>query len=357
MNKTLQTLLIYGPTATGKTALAISLAKKLNGEIISVDSRQVYKGLDIGTGKIGFDSKVEKHYGYWIVDGAKIHGFDLVEPVDNFSAADFVKFANDSIIRIIEQNKLPIVVGGTGFYIKALLSGIGTIGIPANPKLRSKLEKLSVSELYRQLRQIDKNRALKMNQSDRVNPRRLIRAIEIAMTFRTNHSHSGVAMTTIESRSLGPHPARHAKTASSASRFVSLRSRMTDTLIIGLTAPNNYLYHLADKWISTRLEKGMIEEIQHLLNQKIDPRWLDNLGLECRWLTRYLLGKIDYDQAIERLRGDIHSFVRRQKTWFKKLKGIQLFDISQSSWQGKLEKTVKDWYHTDSSGAGTTAKN
>jgi len=127
-------LAIYGPTVTGKTNLAIKLAHKFNGELISADSRQVYKRLNIGTGKVSFESKIEKHDKYWVVDGVKINGFDSVKPGEQFTAADFVKFANNSIIKIIKLNKLPIIVGGTGFYIKALIEGIDTLGIPANKK-------------------------------------------------------------------------------------------------------------------------------------------------------------------------------------------------------------------------------
>src|SRR3989344_147190 len=108
-----KTLIIYGPTATGKTAIGIALAKKYHGEIISADSRQVYKGLDIGSGKVGFDSKVEKHQGYWIVNGIKIHGFDLRAPREQFTVADFIKNASDTMIQIIVSKKLPIIVGGT----------------------------------------------------------------------------------------------------------------------------------------------------------------------------------------------------------------------------------------------------
>src|SRR3989339_1610619 len=112
-------LIIYGPTATGKTALALQLAHKFQGELISADSRQVYKGLDITTGKVSFLSKVERHKGDWIVDGVKIHGFDLKNPGDQFTVADFLNFANSTMIQIIKLKKLPIIVGGTGFYIKA----------------------------------------------------------------------------------------------------------------------------------------------------------------------------------------------------------------------------------------------
>ena len=160
-------LIIYGPTTTGKTALAIDLAKKYNGEIISADSRQVYNGLDIGTGKVSFDSKVEKHKGFWIVDDVKVYGFDLVKAGEQFTAADFLTFASTTMIRIIVANKLPIVVGGTGFYIKALIYGIGSIGVAPDPEFRKRLEKLSVTELYQKFLQSDTARAKVMNKTER----------------------------------------------------------------------------------------------------------------------------------------------------------------------------------------------
>jgi len=329
-------LIIYGPTATGKTALALQLARKFQGELISADSRQVYQNLDITTGKASFKSKVEKHKGFWIVDGVKIHGFDLVEPPryepDSspdgslrepgseqgiFSVSDFLKFASDTMIQIIVSKKLPIVVGGTGFYIKALLDGIGSVGIPSDLTLRRELEKLSIDHLYQKLEKIDPKRAKSMNESDRQNPRRLIRAIEIARASYLTPGVSGVA--------------------SKRTPGVSLDGEYQ---IIGLTAPNSYLYSRADKWLKTRLEHGMIDEVKSLLDQKVSHQWLDDLGLECRWITRYLLGKVSREEAINRLRGDIHSFIRRQKTWFRKFPQLALFDISKPNWQQELEKLV-----------------
>ena len=333
-------LIIYGPTATGKTDLAIKLAKKFSGELISADSRQVYKGLDIGTGKVSFDSKVEKHEECWIVDGVKIHGFDLVNPPihkpdsqsyskpgseEPFSVSDFLKFASDTMIQIMKSKKLSIIVGGTGFYIKALIEGIETIGIKADWKLRHQLENFSADQLYQKLEKIDPKRAQEMNNSDRQNPRRLVRAIEIALTPEFSARHSGVATTTIESESY---------------RSVSLRSRITNYRMVGLTAPNAYLYSRSNKWLEERLSHEMIDEIKNLLDQKVNPKWLESLGLEYRWLSRYLLGQITKEEAINCLKGDTHSFIRRQKTWFKKLPGIQLFDISNPGWQRELEKLL-----------------
>lgn len=107
--------------------------------------------------------------------------------------------------------------------------------------------------------------------------------------------------------------------------------------MVGLTAPSDYLYSRCDKWLKIRLKHGMIEEVENLIKGGINPQWLDNLGLEYRWLSRYLSGKVSYDQAISRLKGDIHSFIRRQKTWFKKFPTIKLFDILKADWRKDLE--------------------
>lgn len=143
----MKVLVLYGPTVTGKTNLAIDLAKKFDGEIISADSRQIYKGLDIGTGKVDFKSDAIKHKGFWVANGIKINGFDIVNPGQNFTAADFIRFARKKISAIKENQKIPIVVGGTGFYLKSLFEGLDTIGIIGDSELRHKLERLSVSAL------------------------------------------------------------------------------------------------------------------------------------------------------------------------------------------------------------------
>ena len=315
-------LVLYGPTATGKTDLALQLAGKFHGELISADSRQVYTGLDIGTGKVGLSSKVEKHERYWLVDGIRINGFDLIDPGKQFTAADFVKFANNSIVQTIELKKLPIIVGGTGFYIKALLQGLNSFGIAPDPDLRSRLEKLSKETLFQKLAKINPNRAEVMNESDRQNPRRLVRAIEIAM---------------------------HKKYQVSGIRYqVRTKYKIPDTkyLLIGLTAPNNYLFTKADGWLKKRMDNCLVEEVESLIRRGVSKMWLESLGLEYRWITRFLTKQITKDQAIQRLRGDIHDFIRRQKTFFRQFANsdIQIFDISASTWQSKLEKKVQSWY-------------
>ena len=313
-------LVIYGPTQTGKTNLAISLAKKYNGELISADSRQVYKGLDIGSGKVGFSDIVSKHHGYWVVNGVRIDGFDLIDPGQQFSAADFLEFAHTTMTQIIGAKKTPIVVGGTGFYIKALLYGIRSIGIPADWKLRSGLEKLSSDDLYKQLFSIDPARAKSMNQSDRANPRRLIRAIEIVLLNQKSKSKNQKVKTT------------------------NYKLPTTNYQLLGLTAPNEFLFKKADRWLEERISYGLIEEVKGLLSAGVDSNWLKNLGLEYRWMTRYLQDKNSYEESLLRLKGDIHSFIRRQKTWFKQFKNVHLFDISEKNHQASIEKTVGLWY-------------
>lgn len=303
-------LVIYGPTVTGKTDLAIEFAQKYNGELISADSRQVYKSLDIGTGKVSLSSNVEKHQNYWLVDGVKIHGFDLVSPGGNFSVADFINFASKITKIISSKKKLPIIVGGTGFYIKSYLQGINSFGIPKNKFLRKELNNFSISNLQERLSQLNTSRLIKMNESDRNNPRRLIRAIEIASSIRK-----------------------------------PTKSNVQPTyLLVGVTAPNSYLYNRADKWLETRLAQGMVDEVKNL--RKIVPdNWLENLGLEYRWIIRLLKKEISQTKAKVRLKGDIHSLIRRQKTFFNQFPAIDKIDISGENWHKELEKTVRTWYN------------
>src|SRR4030042_2217971 len=324
---------IYGPTVTGKTNLAIELAKNFNGELISADSRQVYRNLDTGTGKVSFQSQVEKHKGYWIVDRVKINGFDLITPGKRFSAADFVISASSTITQITRAKKLPIIVGGTGFYIKALLGGIDSIGIMPDNQLRHKLEAQPVSDLYQKLLKVDSNRAKSMNDSDRQNPRRLIRAIEIAIYNKK-------------------HETRNQKLTTKLPNY-----QTTNCLLIGLTAPNSFLYQKADKWLEIRLNNRLVDEIRNLLAQNVNYKWLESLGLEYKWLTYYLRKKISKEQAVKRLKDDIHGFIRRQKTWFSQFPNIKLYDISTSNWKNQLVKKVELWYTRENAGRKNSNKN
>ena len=308
------TLVIFGPTATGKTDLAIKLAKKFNGEIISADSRQVYKKLDIGTGKLSKNltagHKITKSKEHWTVDGVKIYGFDLRDPGKSFSAAEFIAFAKPKIKNIHKSNKLPIITGGTGFYIKSLISPPETINIKQNQKLRLQLTKLGTINLFKKLQKLDSQKAKSLNNSDKNNPRRLIRAIEVAISIAKKNPG---------------------------------KASNDQYLILGLTANNDYLYAKVDDWLNYRLQNGLVEEVKDLL-KKIDPQWLIALGLEYSWITRYINKEISKNVAKDRLKGDIHKLIRTQKNWFHQFPNIKLFDITKTNWRIRLEKTVSLWY-------------
>lgn len=308
-NLTNTTLIIYGPTATGKTALALNFAKKFNGELISSDSRQVYKNLDIGTGKVTPSNKIVKHSKYWEVDGIKVNGFDLANPGEPFNVANYITYALTQVERIKKQEKLPIVVGGSAFYIKALIDGIDTFGVKTDSALREQLGKLSREELYAKLLSFDKTKAVSMNQSDKLNPRRLIRAIEVALNAK--------------------------------STIAGNKSHLKNYMIFGLTASNDYIYKKSDAWLIERLENGLLEEIETLLKSGLNEKWLKNLGLEYRWLTLYLKKEVSYQEAIDRLKGDTHNFIRRQKSWFKQFPKIKIYNVESEGYLEQIEADIK----------------
>lgn len=310
----MKVLVIFGPTATGKTDLALKIAKKINGEIISADSRQVYRELDIGTGKLSKNLTeghiVKKYKNYWVVDGIKIYGFDLVDPEENFSAADFINFTQNKIKLIYNSHKIPIIAGGTGFYIKSLINRPQTFKIKSDDQLRLKLQNYSKIELFNKLEKIDSQKANSLNNSDKNNPRRLVRAIEIALSKNKK----------------------------------AIKTKPDNQyLILGLTAKNDFLYNKVDDWLDFRLKNGLLSEV-NVLKKKVSSKWLISLGLEYRWVTRLLNKEISDSVAVSRLKGDIHKLVRNQKNWFHQFPKIKLFDINEPNWRDKLEKAVTLWY-------------
>ncbi|MDD5415605.1 MAG: tRNA (adenosine(37)-N6)-dimethylallyltransferase MiaA [Candidatus Daviesbacteria bacterium] len=321
--KKMKLLIILGPTSTGKTDLALKLAKKFNGEVIACDSRQVYVGLDIGTGKLpGGKWKMEngkwkKGKGFWEINGIKIWMYDVIDPKRQYTVYDFVKDANQVIDGIIARGKLPIIVGGTGLYLKAVLSGLPNLAIPVNRKLRKELEKLSLKKLQEKLQKISPKKWGRMNNSDRQNPRRLIRAVEIASTDFTSEE--------------------------------SLRATIRgdfNTLKIGLTAPRQVLYQRIDERVVSRIYQGMIEEVKQLYESGLSFKRMRQLGLEYGILANYLEGKItNEEELVKILQGEIHGFARRQITWFKKEKNVLWFDIMDQNFPGEVEKIVNRWYY------------
>lgn len=273
MNKKL--IVILGPTASGKSGLAVRIAKKVNGEVISADSRQVFKGMDIGTGKI---SKEE-------MKGIPHYLLDVADPKRKFSVAQYKKLALSAINKILKKGKIPIICGGTGFYIQTVIDGITIPEVKPDWKLRRKLEKKSVENLYKILRKIDSKRAKTI---DRKNPRRLIRAIEIVIKTKKP--------VPVFKKNPLPYP----------------------VLMIGVRKEKEELKKLIRKRLLKRLKNGMIAEIKKLRKDGASWKRLEEFGLEYKWIAFYLQRKTKYKEMLEKLQKDIEHFAGRQMTWFKK---------------------------------------
>jgi len=283
-------IVILGPTASGKTDLSIKLAKKFNGEIISADSRQVYKRMDIGTGKI---TKKE-------MQGVPHYLLDVASPKRRFTVVQYQKLALKAIERIYKKNKIPFLVGGTGFYIQAIVDGIVIPRVKPDWKLRKKLEKKNTKELFLMLKKLDSKRAKNI---DKNNPRRLIRALEIV-------------------KELGTVPP------------LSLSGPRFELLMIGVKKEN--LEERIKKRLLKRLKIGMVAEVNNLRKSCLSWKRLEEFGLEYRYIAQYLQKKINYEEMIEKIQKESEHFAKRQMTWFKREKRIKWVKTSQEA-----EKLVK----------------
>ena len=306
-------LVIVGPTGTGKTDLGIELAKKFDGEIVSADSRKIYKGMDIGTGKKNLNSKseIQKFKDHWLVDGIPIYLYDIFDPDKTFSVAQFQQIAYKKIREIQEKKKLPILVGGTGLYVRSVVQGLKIPNIPPDPELRSKLEKKSLESLLNEIEEVDPKAYLKV---DKRNKRRVIRALEI---FH--------------------------KTGKTISKLQKFYKPDFESLIIGLTAKREYLYGKVDKRIAEWVKSGFVEEVKSLLKEySIEDQAMNSLGY--RQIASYIYGNLGLEEAIQRIKFDHHGYIRRQLTWFKKEPNIFWFDISSSEFKKEVQKLVDNWF-------------
>lgn len=296
---------IVGPTASGKTGIGVKLAKEFDGEIVSADSRQVYRGLDLGTGKDLAEYGDIKHY-----------MIDIVDPEDKMTLFDYLPLARAAIEDIFSRGKLPIIVGGTGLYIQALVEGF-QLGSNPNSKFlisnqipntksqilnkkysREELGSLTIQQLNNIINQIDPESTV-----DRKNPHRLIRAIELVQD--------------------GLKP-------------IKVKPDY-EVLQIGLDVPRNVLHERIDKRVEERFDQGMLEEVQGLIEKGVDPEWLIGLGLEYREITnycikynvlsikpntKYLIPNTEFETMKQQLKYRIHQFARRQMTWFRRFPEI-----------------------------------
>ncbi len=272
-------LVIVGPTSSGKSDLAVELALKFNGEIVSADSRQVYKGLDIGSGKI---TKEE-------MKGVPHHLLDVADPKHVFNITEFKELAEKSINNILDRNKLPIIAGGTGFYARAVVDGLSFPDVPPNERLREELETKNIEELSEILKTLDSDRHASI---DIYNKRRFVRAIEIA-------------------KAVGYVP--KAKT-----------NPKYESLQIGIETGDE-LRERIEQRLENRLKAGMLEEVEKLHENGLPWERFEELGLEYRYISRFLRGMISEEKMKEEIINKSWQYSRRQLTWFRKDKRIKWF--------------------------------
>lgn len=298
-------LIISGPTATGKTNLALKLANQFGGQLISADSRQIYKGMDIGTGK---DHPENIH----------VNLINLVSPNQSFSVAQYQKLAVSKIKDIQSQNKLPIVVGGTGQYIDSIINpNLQTFYIKPNRILRFFLNRLSLNLLQNIYSLLDNSAFKSLNNSEKHNSHRLIRKIEIKLL-----------------QGFYPH-------------IQSETKESFNILHLSLTAPNEFLFRLIDQRVENRLSRGLLEEISGLLsNYSWNHPGLNTLAY--KEFKPYFIQKNStqfLEASVARWKFDEHGLARRQKTWFKKQKDIFFFDITAQNYPLNLIDFVTKWYN------------
>ncbi len=274
MNK-YELITIIGPTASGKTAFAAALAAHLDTEIISGDSRQVYRSMDIGTGKDLAD---------YVVDGKQIpyHLIDICNPGDKYNVFEYQHDFHKAFEEIRKKGKLPILCGGTGMYIESVLRGFKLLDVPQNPALRESLKGKSLAELE----QILASYKVLHNKTDVDSAQRAIRAIEIEEFYKTEAP---------DKREYAP----------------------INSLIIGVDIDRDLRREKISRRLRARLDEGMVDEVRAILATGVKPDDLIYYGLEYKFLTLYIIGQLTYDEMVSQLEIAIHQFAKRQMTWFR----------------------------------------
>jgi len=286
-------LIILGPTAVGKTALSIELAKRLNGEIISADSMQVYKGMDIGTAKPSAEERKEvRHY-----------LIDAVTPREEWSVSDFTERANDLVPAINNKEMLPIMAGGTGLYLNAFLEGFEFPIIPSNKALREAMEKeakkIGSEGLHSRLKKIDKKAAERIHPNDQ---KRIIRALEV-------FEQTGKPISRLQKKS----PA----------------ARKYNIQMIGLNMDRESLYKKIEARVDKMIEKGLVDEVKGLLDSGYNKNLPSMQALGYKETIGHLEGKYDKEEMVNLLKKNTRNFARRQLVWFRRFERVKWFDVEK----------------------------
>ncbi len=336
-------IVVMGPTASGKSGVAIELAKKFGGEIISADSRQIYRGLDIGSGKVKrdkFEDKIQdtrynnpayrqagkqisisniqktkskiqntKKTKAFYSEGIGHHLIDVAKPGEDFNVSHFKKLAEEKIQEILSRKKVPIICGGTAFWIDTLTKNSNIPEVAPDEKLRAKLALKSVEQLFTQLKKLDPVRASNIDSQNKV---RLIRAIEICKV-------------------LGKVPQQSSVTGHQSSEKYQL-------LQIGIEVSREILNAKIKKRLEERFSEGMLAEVANLHKKGISWRWLERIGLEYRWLSLFLREKVSENEMREKLYFAIIHYAKRQMTWLKRNPQIKWHRDYK-----KIEKEVREF--------------
>ena len=302
---------ILGPTASGKTAIATKLAARVGGEIISADSRQVYKRMDIGTGKDLDD--------YTQSDGKTIpyHLIDIVEPGTKYNLFQYMNDFHVAYNDIVKRGRTPILCGGTGLYIEAVLKGYQLADVPQNTELRNKLKDKTLAELTEMLKTLKEQNGSNMhNTTDVDTAQRAIRAIEIET---------------------------YMKDCKQFTQELNHEPLSKNTLVVGVNIDRELRRKKITARLHQRLKAGMVDEVRSLLAEGIKPEDLIYYGLEYKYLTLYATGQMEYDDMVKKLEISIHQFAKRQMTWFRGMerRGIKINWVERPENDEELEETVE----------------
>ncbi|MDE5844017.1 MAG: tRNA (adenosine(37)-N6)-dimethylallyltransferase MiaA [Muribaculaceae bacterium] len=299
-------LIVTGPTASGKTRRAVEIAKMLDGEIVSADSRQIYRGMDLGTGK-----DIEEY------DNIPYHLIDIVPAGTKYNLFRFLDDAQTAVEQIKHRGKMPIMCGGTGLYVESYLKGLKLPEVPENPVLRESLKEKSLDELT----EILASMKTLHNSTDVDSAKRAIRAIEIQTYY-----------------------AEHPEAAAGA-----VPSPITDALVIGIAIDREARRQRITQRLKTRLDNGMLDEIRTLLDSGISPDDLIYYGLEYKYLTLHVIGQLTFNEMFEKLEMEIHRFAKRQMTWFRGMerRGFKInwldYNLPDEEFEQSVMQLLKDF--------------